>query len=82
MKNSNRIHKQTGFFDLGLSVIILAIGGTTLAVSDANIADSDSQQIQISRAVSEDVSGYDYNLDSGSEYDSYFDSEFDSEFDY
>jgi hypothetical protein len=32
MKNQQGINKQRGFFDMGISLIILALGGTTAAM--------------------------------------------------
>jgi len=32
MKNQHGMNKQRGFFDMGISLLILAIGGTTAAV--------------------------------------------------
>jgi len=45
MDKSGKITKQNGFFDLGISLILLAIFGTTVAVVDVTRDTSESQQV-------------------------------------
>ena len=53
MKNINRIFKQCGFFDLGLSLIILAAAGTTAAMTMNNdenyIAETEQNELVLSK---------------------------------
>ena len=49
MKKQNGMNKQRGFFDMGISLIILAIGGTTAAVVTP---DSHEQMAQEQQTIS------------------------------
>jgi len=55
MKKQNGMNKQRGFFDMGISLLILAIGGTTAAVvtpdHDAQTQVAQEQQQTISTEV-------------------------------
>lgn len=44
MKNSNATNKQKGFFDLGLSLAVLALSGTLAYAATPNQEDRTAQQ--------------------------------------
>ena len=50
MKTSSRIGTQRGFFDLGISLIVLAIGGGAATVANTQHADevAQTEQVQMS----------------------------------
>lgn len=67
MKKFTKVQKQLGFFDLGISLIILLIGGTVVAVSAPEGAETSDEQVQVSMAeettASENLTGYDFDID-------------------
>jgi len=48
MKKALKTYKQRGFFDLGISLIILALGATTVAIVDPDGTETRIAQEQIS----------------------------------
>jgi len=54
MKKQNGINKQRGFFDMGISLIILALGGTTAAVVTPDRTEQ-TQMVQEQQTISTEV---------------------------
>ena len=63
MEKQTGIKKQRGFFDLGISLIVLAIGGTTAAVvtpdNDQTAVTQEQQVITTESAPAKLLIGYD-----------------------
>ena len=63
MKTTNQMKTQRGFFDLGISLIILALGGTTAAVVKPGHSETSIAQqpvaITAEAAPRQNLNGYD-----------------------
>jgi len=54
MNNQHGINKQRGFFDMGISLLILALGGTTAAIVTPD-SNEQAQMAQEQQTISTEV---------------------------